>query len=220
MALYVSDKLNHSACPLFDAVSFNCLSWCTILLSDSKRLLVGVVYRSPNSPDENNERMLEILRITSTAKFDYLLVCRDLNLPRIDWTAKQCLDTENSFSADFMETVEQLEWFQHSKDDTRFRGTQSLCLDLIFTSERDVINEVNELPPLGKSDHVCQQWEVTVKEAIFKNTTRLRPNYKRAEWAKISSDIRGFTFQPDDQVGVMTDRLVDMIDASRKRNVP
>ena len=63
VGLYVKDTLNHSACPVFDKVTFDS-TWCTILLSDSKRLLVGVVYRSPNSTEENNKKMIDILRIT------------------------------------------------------------------------------------------------------------------------------------------------------------
>ena len=47
VALYVKDTLNHSSCPDFDNAHFDCSSWSTVLLSDGKRLLVGVVYRSP-----------------------------------------------------------------------------------------------------------------------------------------------------------------------------
>ena len=220
VALYIKNTLNHSACPLFDAVSFDCSSWSTILLSDSKRLLVGVVYRSPNSPDENNTKMLDIMRITATAKFDYLLVCGDFNLPRIDWSVNQCLDSVNSFSAEFMDTVEDMNWFQHSKNDTRFRGKQSSCLDLIFTNEENMISEVSELPPIGKSDHVCQRWDLSVKEFIFKNTSITRPNYKRANWNRMREDIKSFSFKDNDHVNAMTDKFVDMIDLSRKRNIP
>ena len=39
-ALYVKDTLNHSACPTLDRVVFDCSTWCTILLSDGKRLLI------------------------------------------------------------------------------------------------------------------------------------------------------------------------------------
>ena len=119
-----------------------------------------------------------------------------------------------------MDTIEQLEWYQHSKNNTRFRGTQRSCLDLIFTNEEDMISEVHKLPPIGKSDHICQKWEVTVKEAIFKNTTRMRPNYKRAKWEEIKDDIKGFMLQPEDNVGVKTDKFLAMIDSSRDKNIP
>ena len=106
-------------------------------------------------------------------------------LPKIHWNGNQCLDTDTSFTAEFVEAVEQLCWFQHAKNNTRFRGTQSSCLDLIFTNEINMISEVRELPPIGKSDHVCQIWELTVKDVIFKNSPLTRPNYKRADWTKI-----------------------------------
>ena len=73
-ALCVKDNLNHSACPIFDNVAFDCSAWCTVLLLDGKRLLVGVVYRSPSSTKENNNKMLDILRIASATNIDYLLV--------------------------------------------------------------------------------------------------------------------------------------------------
>ena len=107
-ALYVKDTLNHSACPIFDNVAFDCSSWCIVLLSDGKRLLIGVIYRSPNSTEDNNMKMLDILRIASATKVDYLMVCGDFNLPKINWEGNQCLDTETSFTAAFMEAVEQL----------------------------------------------------------------------------------------------------------------
>ena len=41
VAMYVKDTLNHSPCPIFDNVVFDCSSWCTIQLSDNKRLPSG-----------------------------------------------------------------------------------------------------------------------------------------------------------------------------------
>ena len=182
-ALYVKDTLNHSACPIFDNVAFDCSSWCIVLLSDGKRLLIGVIYRSPNSTEDNNMKMLDILRIASATKVDYLMVCGDFNLPKINWEGNQCLDTETSFTAAFMEAVEQLNWFQHSRNDTRFRGMQRSCLDLVFTNEVNMIGEVLELPPIGKSDYVCQKWELMVKDVIFKNTI--------PSGGRISSELTG-----------------------------
>ena len=219
-ALYVKDNLNHSACPSLDNVAFDCSTWSTILLAGGKRLLVGVVYRSPNSPESNNEKMMEVLRVASSMKYDYLLVCGDFNLPKIDWNGNRCLDTEASFSAAFLETIEQLGWYQHSKCNTRFRGTQSSCLDLIFTNEENMVGEVHELPPIGKSDHICQRWELTVREAILKNTTRIRPNFKRANWAGLKKEVKDFTIGPSEPVSIMMDRFTTMIDNAKNRHIP
>ena len=82
------------------------------------------------------------------------------------------------------------------------------------------MNEVEELPPLGKSDHVCQKWELIVEETNFKNTSIKRPNFKRADWRKVKDDTREFKFDPVDPPNTMYDKLVAMIDISRSRHIP
>ena len=220
VALYIKNNLNHSACPRFDNVAFDCSVWCTIQLSDNKRLLVGVVYRSPNSSDTNNQRMLEMLRIASTANCDYLMVCGDFNVPKIDWQRSQCHDSPTSFTAWFMEEIEQFNWFQHSINYTRFKGTQKSCLDLIFTNEESMVDEVLELPPLGKSDHACQIWEMTVREVILRNTNIPRPNFKKANWTKIKEDVRNLSIDQGDSASDMMKKMATGISDTKKANIP
>ena len=103
---------------------------------------------------------------------------------------------------------------------TRFRGEQKSCLDLIFTNEENMVEEIEELPPIGKSDHVCQKWELIVEEVIFKNTTILRRNYRRAEWNNIKNDIRNFKIKQDDSPDAMYDDFLTMLDNSKAENIP
>ena len=219
-AIYVKNSLNHAACPELDKAEFDCSSWCTVLLSDKKRLLIGVIYRSPNSTIDNNEKMLAVMRAVSKTKTDFLMLCGDFNLPKIDWSAIRCLDTETSFTAQFVDAIEDLGWFQHSREDTRYRGSQRSCLDLIFTNEENMVEEVIELPPIGKSDHVCQKWKLTVKEAIYKNTTFPRLNLKRANWTRIKEDVDALVLHPEAKVEDMMENLLTMINDTKKANIP
>ena len=118
--------------------------------------------------DQNNEKLILLLRLAASVRCDYLMLCGDNNLPRIDWSASQCLDAEGSYSQNFLNVIKELDLFQHADKPTRFRGVQQSCLDLIFTNEEGMVQEVGELPPLGKSDHVCQRWELTISEVNFK----------------------------------------------------
>ena len=220
VAIYVKNTLNHAACPSLEKTDFDCAVWCTILLADGKRLLIGVVYRSPNSMDSNNESMLEMLKAASKTKCDFLLVCGDFNLPKIDWSNNRCFDTEISFTAKFLETLGDLEWFQHSRKNTRFRGSQSSCLDLVFTNEESMVEEILELPPIGKSDHLCQKWEVTVKEVIYKSDSAQRPNFKKANWCGMKKDVDDFFLDPSDDAEIMMDDLLAMINSTKKSNIP
>ena len=220
VALYISDSLNHSASPAMDELAFDCSAWSYIKLAENKTLLFGVVYRSPNSTEANNRNLLQLLQVAAAANCKYLTVCGDYNLPSIDWSVYQSLESENAFSSEFVQVMEELSLFQHAKEPTRFRGTQNSCLDLIFTNEECMINEVQELPPLGKSDHICQKWDLVVSEVLFRNTSIARFNFKRAKWADIRSEIREYRTESQDQPSLMYDKFVTMIDGAKNRHVP
>ena len=219
-ALYMSDSLNHSACPLFDEVAYDCSAWSCVKMSSGKTLLVGVVYRSPNSSEQNNQNLLSILRKASAANYSQVVVCGDFNLPRIDWSTRRSLDSESSFTSRFMEEIEDMSWFQHVRTSTRFRNAQNSCLDLVFSSEEEMIGEVTELPPIGKSDHICQLWEVVVEEVIFKNTASTRRNFKRADWDGMKAELRSFQFEEGDSPSTMNDKLVRFINKLKEKHIP
>ena len=220
VGVYVSNTLSHSSCPKFEDVGFDCSTWFSVNLSNNKTLLVGVVYRSPNSSDNNNNKLLTILRQAASIRSDYLMLCGDFNLPRIDWNSNQCLDSEESYSKKFLEVIEDLNLSQHATEPTRFRGEQKSCLDLIFTNEENMVEEVEELPPIGKSDHVCQKWGLIVEEVTFKNTTVLRRNFRKADWNSIKNDIRSFKIGHDDSPNAIYENFLKMVDNSKSKNVP
>ena len=57
---------------------------------------------------------------------------------------------------------------------------------------------------------------MTVKDAIYKNTFVLRPNFKRANWEQIRDDVDTLTFRPGAEVEDMTDDLLAMINETKK----
>ena len=220
VALYISDELNHSACPFFEDLEFDCSAWSIVKVSSNKSLLIGVIYRSPNSPGKNNENLLKILRRASKASCSQVLVCGDFNLPRIDWNTKRSFEAEWSFTTQFVDEIVDMSWHQHVGTSTRFRNDQHSCLDLVFTNEKEMVEGVEELPPLGKSDHVCQQWKVVVGEVIFKNTMVTRHNFKKADWAGVKDDLRSFKFEECDSPSIMNDKLVQFINVVKEKHIP
>ena len=219
-ALYVSDTLDHSACPFFEDIKFDCSAWTIVKVSRNKVLLVGVIYRSPNSPELNNENFLKILRAASKANCNQIVVCGDFNFPHIDWNSRKSLESEFSFTTRFLEEMEDIGWYQHVVASTRFRKDQQSCLDLVFTSEESMVDGVEELPPVGKSDHVCQNWKVVVGEVIFRNTAGIRRNFKKANWAGLKNDFRSFEFEESDSPSTMNEKLVKFINKAKANHVP
>ena len=89
--LYISKKLGQRACrPLNETTNdkhFRSNVWCWVTpTNNSKKMLVGSIYRSPNSSRENNRLLLEQLeRANDIAGENRVLIMGDFNIPDIDW---------------------------------------------------------------------------------------------------------------------------------------
>ena len=82
-----------------------------------------------------------------------------------------------------------------------------------------MVSELRELPPIGKSDHVCQQWDLTVSELLFRNTTVTRHNFKRARWHDFKENLQEFEFESN-QTSAMFNEFVAMINSAKDRFIP
>ena len=218
--MYISTLLNHSTAPAMEDMEFDCATWSIIKLARNKSLQFGAIYRSPSSTVENNQNILSLLRAAASANCQFLNVCGDFNLPLIDWNVSRSLESENAYSSQFVELVEGLSLYQHARESTRFRGVQNSCLDLILTNEECMIEEIRELPPIGKSDHICQQWDLIVSEAMYRNTVLLRPNFKQARWSDLKSDLRDYENAAEDRPSLMFDKFVTMVNDAKTKHIP
>ncbi|XP_076037549.1 uncharacterized protein LOC143022998 [Oratosquilla oratoria] len=117
-------------------------------------ILVGCIYRSPNSEEENNSNLRKLIKEAIEMNTSHVLITGDFNFPEISW---QRWTTQNGINSEeylFLETLRDTYMFQHVKEVTRGRGTDNpSLLDLVLTNEEDMINSVTTLSPLGKSDH-------------------------------------------------------------------
>ena len=99
----------HHSLPVTVAKNLNNLNieeslWCLISISQSIKILVGVIYRSPSSSIENNdsERLLSALdNLKSYQPYTDLLLVGNFNVPDIDWPNNNALVGENTFTTKF-----------------------------------------------------------------------------------------------------------------------
>ena len=104
---------------------------------------------------------------------DDVICVEDFNFPSIKWTTS---NTNKQNSTNFLETIDDLGWFQLINEPTRFRnGQQLLLLDLIMASKDNMVSSIKLGPPFGKSDHVCI--EFTAKNPFMKNLKLMMGNY-------------------------------------------
>ncbi|GAA47624.1 hypothetical protein CLF_100596 [Clonorchis sinensis] len=117
--------------------------------------LLGVVYRSPSRPPEDDHFLVRTLgQLSSSYHFTHLLLVGDFNAQKVPWTELQCVGSGGRFAAALTEAVQQSAWTQHVVAPNRYRaGQRPSLLDLVITNERHFVDQVTINAPLGHSDH-------------------------------------------------------------------
>ena len=73
--LYIHDSLQSVSCTSLNNLHINEAVWCTIQLRNSDKMLVGVVYHSPNSSFDNSFIIINLIPNLSEYMLDIPIVC-------------------------------------------------------------------------------------------------------------------------------------------------
>ena len=112
-----------------------------IPVNSDDTMLVGVMYRSPGSSEANNPKKYQTITEAVGLNHSHFLPIGDFNYPNIKWDSES---TESSTVEDtFIENIRDNFLFQHiTMPTTGMLGNKSNILDLIFTNEEGVIEDV------------------------------------------------------------------------------
>jgi len=161
--------------------------WCRIPMK-SKSLIIGNIYRSPNSNLDNSKSIFAAITEICQQEAD-IMVCGDFNMKDINWIDGTTSNSDNSPSKWFMECIENNFLTQHVTESTRFRtGQESSLLDLILTSDESLVSGLQYTDPIGKSDHVCLSFEVR-RGDVDQNTGKKGRNYYKGDYSALKKDI-------------------------------
>lgn len=85
-----------------------------------------------------------------------MLLLGDFNYPNIKWSEGQgTVNSESSEGSKFLKATQDSYLYQHVTCPTRHRINQvSNTVDLVFTNEGGMIEDIQTRPPIGKSDHI------------------------------------------------------------------
>ena len=182
VALYLDKTLNAQECILRDN-TFKEAVLCHFETNDKEKCLVGCIYRSPNSTEENTQELNKLLKNDLIQKYDKVCLMGDFNFPNITWTGQWTSQND----LEFIETTRDAFLEQMVKEPTRTReGQRSNILDLILVNETDLISDIDHKCPLGKSDHQILTFTlyVNAKETEVKDTIQSY-NLKNADYNSI-----------------------------------
>ena len=187
VCIYIKSCLNAYLDDTLCSTGFSESVWCKIPLTGNDLMLVGAVYRSPNSDIINFSHLCTLMNLAFNSSASHVLVTGDFNLPLIDWTT-WAVASHSSMEADFLDLVNDLFIFQHVNFPTRIReGQVPSLLDLVFTNDENFISEITSLPPLGKSDHITISFDFQCYLKL--NCRNYKYNYGCGDYQSITSEL-------------------------------
>ena len=128
---------------------------CELTPQDKDCLLVGTVYRSPSTAE--NDALVNGLLSHTCCMLEgrsHILIVGDFNHPEINWTTESTPGNLNHSASLYMEAIMDSFLAQHVVKPTHYRGDQTAnVLDLVFTNEQEMIDNIRHEAPVGKSRH-------------------------------------------------------------------
>ena len=164
--------------------------WVNIEMTRNINIIVGCIYRSPNSPDSNNNMLPSMLDIVSTLKKSYLVIVGDFNYKEIDWINNNIHTTENHPAYILYNKINDLFYEQLVKSPTRHRaGERPSLLDWIITDSPNKIDNIDILAPLGeKGDHNVISFDLSI-QSYFCNISPFNLCYSRGNYQEMRNSL-------------------------------
>src|SRR6218665_1542969 len=152
--------------------------WCEIQFKKSK-LLVGVCYRVPDATEEANQGMYKLLE---RAYKETSLIMGDFNY-HVDWEHSEVEREQDRLFLDFIEASFMQ---QHVMEPTRGDN----ILDLVITSEENMIENMSVGEHFNTSDHQVVRWGIVMEQIQEVKAYVKRPNFFTADYDLVRNKLK------------------------------
>ena len=109
----MNNRLVSSLNEYLSSVEFDESLWLKIQLKGRDTLLLGCIYRSPNSDHMNNNRLIQLLKKASEQHTSHLLIVGDFSCKDINWDALSTVATETSIQSRLLDVTCAQGWTQY-----------------------------------------------------------------------------------------------------------
>ena len=168
-------------------IKFEEQMFLSIPLKAKDRLLLGCIYRSDSGSEENNDQLLSLMKETVKMNHSHVLILGDFNYKEIEWGNWTTHKSEDSREYKFIQTVRDTYYHQHVMLPTRSRVDHTpSTLDLVFTSERNMIDDIDYQSPIGKSDHNVLIFKLKLYHSVKYKPKKIY-NYNKGDYEKMRS---------------------------------
>ena len=141
-------------------------------------LRILTVYRSPNSAKANDDKLCSFIEKLNRT----YIICGDLNFPDIRWTT----GCSGAKGRKFLETIHDKFFTQHVEMAMHNSGN---ILDLILSSEDNLVSEVEDCGKIGESDHVILKYKVHM-DAMRSSKAGASRNFRKARCDEMRSAMQ------------------------------
>ena len=188
VAIYVNKALNAQECTDFNSSPFQESVWCTFNSISDGRVLIGCIYRSPNtSTQENDENLFNLLKSEGMVKYDKICIVGDFNFPKVNWEGEWAGEKNR----EIIQNIQDAFLIQKVLCPTRRRPHQNPTLDdWVLVNDEKLISDVTHHDPLGKSDHNVLTFQLNI--SFSNETTETKHIYclNRGNYTKLRDFVR------------------------------
>ena len=121
IAIYVSNSIDHLVTEVSMNSTYQESIWLCIKLKGNDKLLLGCVYRSPSSTEQNNTKLFHLLQQIPESDYTHTVIAGDFNYPEIDWNTWTTAKSEEHHSHKFIDACRDAYLHQHTTQPTRHR---------------------------------------------------------------------------------------------------
>jgi hypothetical protein len=182
--LYIKNTINAIVREDYLDQNFPECIWCEIEICKEKTL-IGVCYRPPDYGKIQDEALFKMIGRVSK---EQLLLMGDFNFPELNWKLPETLDDSHLF----MKCVNDNFLVQCVEDCTREKN----ILDLVLTSEENMVENLTVGEPFSTSDHQIIRWDFTACKGAQskKGVAEKNYDYFKADYDKMRDDYKGMNW--------------------------
>lgn len=162
VSIYVRENIK---CELIKIdIEYNDNIWVKITMNNNCKVLIGCIYRSPNSDQRNNDTLLRVLQAAMNVNSTNKIIVGDFNYKEVDWVNGIVHSSDNHPASKMFDKLNDLFLNQLVTSPTRYReGENANLLDWVITDNPDIIDDLSLNPPLGeKGDHCIILFKIDI----------------------------------------------------------
>ena len=187
VSIYVRENIRYEKIEF--RTNFNDNVWVKLKTYDNLGILLGCIYRSPNSNQVNNTALPEMLQEACQFGTNATVIMGDFNYKEIDWDNGTVHALDSHPASKLYDKINDLFLHQLITTPTRYReGETANLLDLVLTDSRDNVEDLSLLAPLGeKGDHCVIRFNLEFKNDPTRHGDKY--NYYSADYESMREEF-------------------------------